>query len=294
MSAPASVLRFGHEAMSTAFSVAVAGLDEDEARQAAAAVFREVDRIERILSRFDPGSDIGRINRLRPGQSLRIGVETVECLRTAEEVHRETGGAFDVRFRSAAMLGWEIVAAAGGFEIRFGAGAAWGDDPPPPPVDIDPGGIGKGYALEKAAAVLSEWEVERALLDAGTSTVLAVGPGPFGESNGWPAGVGGPWAGRGVPGTVLLRDMALSGSGTEVKGAHVFDPRTGAPAGGHIAAWAAHRSAAVADALSTAFMAMTTAEVEAFCARRPDVWALVVADGGRASVFNGEILSEVR
>jgi thiamine biosynthesis lipoprotein len=103
-------------------------------------------------------------------------------------------------------------------------------------------------------------------------------------------GAGGLGAGPESPKSVLLRDFALSGSGTEVKGAHILDPRTGRPASGHIAAWAAHRSAAFADALSTAFMVMATAEVEAFCRRHPDVWALVVAAGGRVSIFNRDRL----
>ena len=292
MAAPASVFRFGHEAMSTAFGVAAAGRTEGELRQAAAAAFKEIDRIEGILSRFDPGSDVGRINRLRPGESLRIGIETVECLKTAEEVGRETGGAFDIRFRSPLKFHWEITPSGGGFEIRIKEIASPGDPTLPLTVEIDLGGIGKGYALEKAGAVLAAWGVQRSLLDAGTSTVFGIGPGPGGRSGGWPVGVGGPWARPGVPKSVLLRDMALSGSGTEVKGLHIIDPRTGRPAVGHIAAWASHRSASVADALSTAFMVMTTAEVEAYCGRHPDVWALVVADGGRAAVFSREMLSE--
>lgn len=295
MGDPPSVFRFGHEAMTTAFEIIAAGRDEDDLRQAASAAFGEIDRIERILSRFDPGSDVGRINRLHPGESLRIGIETFECLTTAENIRRDTNGAFDIRFRSPLKFEWEIASSGGGFEIRIKDVPPSGGPSLPLPVEIDLGGIGKGYALEKACAVLSEWGVERALLDAGTSTVLALGPGPGPDrrSQGWPVGAAGPWAGPGIPREVLLSDMALSGSGTEVKGAHILDPRTGRSAGGHIAAWAAHSSAAVADALSTAFMVMTTAEVEVLCGRRPDIWALVVAEGGRVFVFNREILPEL-
>ncbi len=294
MAEPESVFRFGHEAMSTAFEIFAAGPDEDDLRQAAQAAFREIDRIERILSRFDPGSDIGRINRLRPGESLRIGVETVECLTAAEDVRLETAGAFDIRFRSLIKYGWEIGPSGGGFEFRLREAETPEGKPSQAPLELDLGGIGKGYALEKACAVLSEWGVERALVHGGTSTAfgLGAGPEPDGRSKGWPVGVAGPWAGPGVPRSVLLADIALSGSGTEVKGAHILDPRTGEPARGHIAAWAAHPSAAVADALSTAFMVMATAEVEALCRRRPEVWALVVADGGCVMIFNREALPE--
>jgi thiamine biosynthesis lipoprotein len=296
MAGTPSIFRFGHEAMSTEFEIFAAGREEDDVRPAAAAAFREVDRIERILSRFDPGSDVGRINRLRPGESLRIGIETVECLRAAERIRRETAGAFDIRFRSAIKRDWTVSPSGGGFEFLVpdegvGPGEALGAS-----IDLDLGGIGKGYALEKAGAVLAEWDVERALIQAGTSTALGLGPGPVpgGPEKGWPVGVGGPDPGPGVPRAVLLAGFALSGSGTEVKGAHVLDPRTGRSAGGHAAAWAAHRSAAVADALSTAFMVMSTAEVEAFCGRHPEVWALVVAADGRATLFNRKLLPEAK
>ena len=296
MTEPKSVFRFGHEAMSTPFEVVAAGRDEDYLRQAASAAFREIDRIEGILSRFDPGSDVGRINRLRPGESLRIGIETFECLTAAEDVRLETAGAFDIGFRSLIQYGWEIEPSGGGFEIRLRETEAVEGKPSRSPLELDLGGIGKGYALEKACAVLAEWGVERALVHAGTSTAFGLGPGPEpgGRLKGWPVGVGGPWAGPGDPRSVLLADMALSGSGTEVKGAHILDPRTGRPARGHIAAWAAHPSAAVADALSTAFMVMATAEVEDFCRRRPEVWALVVADGGRVTIYNRGLLEESR
>jgi len=294
MAGTPSIFRFGHEAMSTEFEIFAAGLEEDDVRPSAAAAFREVDRIERILSRFDPGSDVGRINRLRPGESLRIGIETVECLRTAERVRRETADAFDIRFREAIKRDWTIKPSRGGFEILSAAESAQPDAAFLPSLDLDLGGIGKGYALDKAGAVLAEWDVERALIQAGTSTALGLGPGPVpgGPEKGWPVGAGGLHPGPGVPRAVLLAGFALSGSGTEVKGAHIVDPRTGRSASGHVAAWAAHRSAAVADALSTAFMVMSTAEVEAFCGRHPEVWALVVGADGRAALFNRELLPE--
>jgi len=88
--------------------------------------------------------------------------------------------------------------------------------------------------------------------------------------------VGGKWGDAAGLGGALLRDQAVSGSGTEVKGGHVLDPRTGKPARGHPAAWVIAPSAAVADALSTAFMVMSTGEVEDFCARHPEISALLV------------------
>jgi thiamine biosynthesis lipoprotein len=302
---PSPVHRFSHQAMGSFFEVTIAGDEGSYAGQAAQAAFNEIDRIERLFSRFDPTSEISRIGRLRPGESLLIGFETFECLSLAERVRAETNGAFDINVRTAMKYGgsglnsqthtefqevirhvsahsFELAATGQGFEVRRGerAGGPWR------PMDLDLGAIGKGYALDKALAVLADWSIVNALIHGGTSTAVAVGNAP--EKQGWPVGVGGGWPCQEAPREIQLTGRALSGSGTEVKGQHIVDPRTGTPARGHVAAWALHPAAASADALSTAFMVMDTAEVEDYCRRHSDVWALVVKDYGDCRVF-GEI-----
>ena len=289
------VPRFAHEAMATTFEVFIAGLDPAYAGQAARAAFDEIDRLERLFSRFDPSSETSRIGRLAPGGSLRVGLETAEVLGLAAFVQAETGGAFDVNYlgggpgragrarrrpRPLASL-LRIDTDGRGFEVtrlRPAGRAAV------PGLALDLGAIGKGYALDAAMGVLRTWDVGNALLHAGTSTALADGPGPPGR--GRAAGAGGAAGGAAGPGGGLRRRRALGGSGTEVKGAHVVDPRTGRPAAGHPAAWASHPSAAVSDALSTALMVMSTAEAAAFCRRHPAVWALVKTGPETCRIFN--------
>jgi thiamine biosynthesis lipoprotein len=304
---PLRVHRFAHEAMATTFEIFVAGKEEAYAGQAARAAFGEVDRLERLFSRFDPSSEISRIGRLEPGGSLRVGIETAEVLGLAAFVQSETNGAFDVNYlgqgrtarRRGASLPQPIQALLGvstdghGFEVtrlrpRGGAAAS--------KIDLDLGAVGKGYALDAALAVLRDWDVGNVLLHAGTSTALAAGPGPAGEARGrgWPVGAGSTAGTTSGPGRIILRNRALSGSGTEVKGAHIIDPRTARPAAGHAAAWASHPSAAASDALSTAFMVLSTAEVTAFCGRQPIVWALVKLGPKTCRIFNGAALAEKR
>jgi FAD:protein FMN transferase len=289
--------RFTHHAMATVFEVLIPGEEEAYAGQAARAAFKEVERIERLFSRFDPASDVGRVNRLAPGGSLAVGVETYECLILAQEVGRAVGGAFDVNVRALIKYGrgagpapFELLHGPGGFAVR----RPEPDGGTPVPLDLDLGGIGKGYALDRAVEVLAEWSIENALIHGGTSTAASLGdaPGRKGPGMGWPVGVGGGWPCPETPTVFPLRGRALSGSGTEVKGGHILDPRTGAPAAGHLAAWASHPSATVADALSTAFMVMATPEVEAYCRDHPDVWALVVRDYGDCRVFNPGLCPE--
>jgi thiamine biosynthesis lipoprotein len=308
-----SIHRFSHQAMGTFFEVLIAGEEASYAGQAAREAFVEIDRLERLFSRFDPGSDIARVNRLRPGEEAVVGLDAFDCLSMAEEARRETGGAFDVNVRagnrggppeSAAPLmlsggSGRFIVSRPGRESAFQAG-----------LDLDLGGIGKGYALDAALEILKAWSLDNALLNGGTSTVLALGSPPPEENTGthhlsvlksgqlsdvspnlfgWPVGVGGGWPE--APGRVFLSGRAMSGSGTEVKGQHVLDPRTGRPATGHLAAWASHPRAALADAFSTAFLVMAPAEVEDFCARHPEVWGCVVAGYGDVRVFNSGLLA---
>jgi thiamine biosynthesis lipoprotein len=290
---PELVHRFAHEAMGTIFEVLIAGQEITYAVQVSQAVFKEIDRLEAVFSRFNATSEIGQINRLRPGESLRISLDAFECLKVAERVQRETAGAFNINFRQAGNSSerpeFELIAADSGFRVRLRQDFLGRS---PAGLDLDLGAVGKGYALDKAASILAEWSVERFLIHGGTSTALAAGdaPGLSQGENGWPVGVGGTWELPGVPKRALLKGRALSGSGTEVKGRHIRDPRTGRPAEGHLAVWVSHPSAAVSDALSTAFMAMSKKEARRYCERHSDVWALLITPKKKGLLFNREIL----
>ena len=248
---------FSHKAMSSIFKVIANEQDREYAQQASMAVFREVDRIERLLSKYDQGSDIGQINLLKPGTSVRVAIETLECLEKAVWAHTVSGGLFDPTVgtgfqwleidRPHFSIGWK----------KEGAGK------------LDLGGIGKGFAIDKAAEILTDWDVPEAVISGGTSTVLALGKE-------WELGVGGPWGEKAGITSLTLKNKALSGSGTESRGEHIVNPKTGKPARRHLAAWAIHPSAAASDALSTAFMMMAPEKIAQLCATNPGTGAFVV------------------
>ncbi|RPJ85834.1 MAG: FAD:protein FMN transferase [Acidobacteria bacterium] len=291
--------RFAHQAMATYFEVIVDEDDATYAGQAAQAVFAEVDRLETLLTRFRPTSDLSQVNRLQPGQSVKVTLDLFECLAIAQEMHEKTGGAFDptvgplmnsLRGENGVLLNLtdkrraEALARVGMKRIQLdrenltvtlapvkGAHEAG-------PVGLDLGGVGKGYALDRGVEILHDWGIESALLHSGTSTAFAIGsprsstPG----EEGWVLGTGGEWREAVGFGTVRIRNEALSGSSKRLKGEHILDPRTGYPAREHLAAWSLAPSAAVADALSTAFMIMSTSEVMDVCKSMPAVGGLVI------------------
>jgi thiamine biosynthesis lipoprotein len=298
-----SIFRFSHFAMGTTFEIMISGKDEIYSRQVSQAIFGEIDRIENLFSRFNSCSEIGQINHLKPGQSLKVGVETFECLEAAAQIHSQTHGAFDVNIGSLVKNhpdagGHTKKPNPGQIQLRSDLSKSTGEfivqiqeeqsEHASGGVDLDLGAIGKGYALDKTVDILSDWSINRALIHGGTSTALAVGTPPNGHPNkeGWPVGITGDWNFPHAPKEYLLMDRALSGSGTEVKGEHIFDPRTGRPAKGHRAAWVSHPSAAIADALSTAFMVMRTEEVKNYCDSHPEVWALIIVDSKSYKIFD--------
>ena len=288
---------YTHRAMDTEFRVSF-GEGEDEAlcASAVAVAFERIDELERLLSRFNDTSDVAVIRALSPGQVAAVASETIALLVECARVCAATGGAFDptvgalmARLRHEQEGGkrnadWQMdkdalddLLARGGMqrlvldvehlrvavkEDRLGRDT---------PLELDFGGIGKGFALDECRKILTgeQFELSRFLLDAGTSTQWAQGAG-------WKLGVGGAWKGRTKLDTVLeVKDAALSGSGFELQGEHVVDVRRRGAACRWGQAWArCGRSAAVADALSTAALALSSRELAA-AARALDARILV-------------------
>jgi thiamine biosynthesis lipoprotein len=259
------VSHFRHEAMATFFELAIAHPDERYAQQAAATAFRELDRLEDDLSRFVESSDIARASRLGRGESVRLGEAAFECLLLAADVALATHRAFDPAYGSLRPVDLPVGVLPFTLDPATHTLASQAIR-----LSLDLGAMGKGYALDRIATLLREWEIEFACLNSGGSTVLAFGAPP--DATGWPVALGeDPAVRRSFP----LANAALSGSGTAVKGAHLIEPRTGKTAARNARVWALAPTAAVADAHSTAFFIFGDEEISAFCTEHPTIGAAV-------------------
>jgi thiamine biosynthesis lipoprotein len=262
----------------------------------------EVDRIEDALTVFRDSSEAARVNREAAGGPVPVSDMLFCVLQRCREVYEAVEGAFDPTAGPLSRC-W-------GFQQREGRLpddteiAAALDVVGLDKVDLDAdgrtvrflrqgmalnfGGIGKGYALDRAAALLRERGVPRALLSAGGSSVLAFG------GEGFPVELRSPRAAD-VIAHVEVAEAALGTSGAgeqffEAGGrryGHVLDPRTGWPASGVLSASVASAAAADADALSTAFLVGGPALAQRYCDAHPGTLALLTleADPSRLARF---------
>jgi thiamine biosynthesis lipoprotein len=262
--------RFAHDAMGCTFEVRFVCPDRQYARRAAQAVFAELDGLELELSHFVEHSDVSRIGTLRAGQQMRVSADTYDCLTAAFEISSSTVGVFDVTYRTKRPP--DRPASLPVLELDS-------DEPVVKAlvdyVQVDLGGIGKGYALDRMADFLSDWSIDVCLLHAGQSTVLAHDGSPRDTAHPnpltWRVALRDDHDQKRSAGWAVLTNQALSGSGRLLHGDHIVDARTGRPTTHTPCAWAIAPTATVADALSTAFMIMSRAEMDAFLRRHTEI-----------------------
>ena len=243
------------DAMGSTYSIALYGYDRVKMEAAADAAFDEVRRLDDLLSNYQPGSQWSEVNRNAAAKPVKISAELFQLLSACIQYSRESEGAFDITV-GPLMKVWgfykgsghlphkpEIAAALAkvGYRhilldrvaqtVRFSR----------PGVEMDPGGVGKGYAVDRMVDVLRQNGIRTALVAGSGSSIYGMGAPPD-EPKGWPVKIKDPWDNRKTLAEVWLKDSSMSTSGSYEKFfraegkiyAHIMDPRTGYPAQGSV------------------------------------------------------------
>ena len=290
-------IRIHRAAMACRFEILLDGADDRHA-VAAREALDEADRLESALSVFRETSELSRVNRTAAQGPATVDADLFALLDRCRGLHAQTAGAFDITStplsrcwgflkREGRLPSPEAIAAAralvGMSGVLFDAAARtirFAREG----MELNLGSIGKGYALDRMAALMRGRGVGHALLSAGGSSAVAVG----GRGEGWTVDIRSRQVAGGKLARLRLRDGALATSGAgeqffEVDGrryGHVIDPRTGWPASGVLSVSVVTAEGARSDALSTAFLVGGLEVARRYCASYPQTLALVTPDDG--------------
>jgi thiamine biosynthesis lipoprotein len=291
----ADTLRIQTQAMACHFAVFL-DAQRREQLDSVSEVLESVHGLEALMSVYRSESPMSRANATAAKQDAVLEETLFEVVALACRIAEETDGAFDpttgplVELWQKARESGQVpdegevrrVRELGGLDdvavdvpsrsIRYGRGG----------VELNLGGIGKGFALDRIGAQLLAKGVEEFLLHGGHSSVLA--RGGHAEHAGWPVGIRNPLFPTRRLATLLLCQQALSTSGSGIESyriggrrfSDILDPRTGWPAEGMLSVTVLAETAAEADALSTAFFVGGVEFAEACCDNRPGVAALLI------------------
>lgn len=240
------------DAMGSTFTIVAYGESRVQLETAVDLAFEEVRRIDDLLSNYKPRSEWSLVNREAANRAVRVSPELFDFLETCLQYSRQSDGAFDITVGPLVKV-WGFYKGSGrlphraeirgalsrvGYQkvlldrsnqsVRFSRDG----------VEIDPGGIGKGYAVDRVVGILRERGIRSAMVSGGGSSIYGLGSPP--GMSGWPVKIRHPRNPKESVADVVLHDLSMSTSGTSEKFfyaggklySHVFDPRTGYPAQG--------------------------------------------------------------
>lgn len=301
----AYLLEFSRQAMACRFAVFLNAGQFHDATQRAFETLDLVEQLEDQMTVYRDHSEVSRLNRSAAESPFVVETRLYDLLRQARQLHVESGGAFDISSGPLSKV-WGFYRRQGHLpnhdalaEALERVGVRWleFDDERKavafgrPGVEINLGGIGKGYALDRCVEFLESAGVSDFAIHGGQSSIVARGSrlGQH-QAGGWRVGVNHPLRPEQRLAEIVLRDQALGTSGSRRQSfyhqgkryGHILDPRSGQPAEGVYSATVVAPTAAVADALSTAFYVMGVTEALDYCRRHPELGALMVTPARRS------------
>jgi FAD:protein FMN transferase len=286
--------------MGTIFTIDLYVADQATAEQDMDLAFDEIDRLEALLSNYRPSSELSRISREAGAAPVVTDPETFRFLERSLYWSRVSNGAFDITV-GPLLRAWGFFFHQGRIPSQGELNAVrnkigWKNialDPQTRTVsftnhqsmELDPGSIGKGFAVDSVVKLLRNQGVTSAFISAGGSTLYAIGAVP--GTAGWPVDIPDPRPDPRHPGkiaaTILLKDTSLStGACTEkffIKNGHrychIFDPRTMRPVEAMLQTTVIDPSATDSDALSTVVFVLGPEASRKLLASMPNTQALI-------------------
>lgn len=284
-----------HRAMGTEFSLDLFASSQTQADEMFGMAFDEIDRLDDLLSNYKASSELSRISREAAGQAVVTDAETFRFLDRSQYWSKASGGAFDITVgpllrtwglfdhgghipsdkelaEARERVGWEKVELdSAAHSVHFSGGHA---------LELDPGSIGKGFAVDSVVSLLRGQGVQNAFLSAGSSTLYGLGAPP--GKSGWPVSIPNPEH-PDEPTNILLHNTSLStGACTEKffvyeghRYCHIFDPRTGRPVEGTLQTTVLSPSATDSDALSTVVFVLPPNDSQRILKNMHDTTALI-------------------
>ena len=270
------------------------------ASEVALGAFALIDQYEDRLSVYRDHSEVSQLNQNAYPDPVEIESDLMELLRSAQNLSIETGGAFDVTStplsklwgffqRQASVPTDEAISEAlelvsyEHFELLPDQQVKFSRQG----IHINLGSIGKGFTLDRVGEWIDEQGIEDCIIHGGQSSVVAKGCGQVAanqNSAGWNVGISHPLIPAQRLAELQLIDTALGTSGTGRQGffhngrryGHIIDPRTGWPTDHFLSTTVICKSAAMADALATAFFVMPLEEIQCYLDKRKSLGAIVV------------------
>ena len=286
--------------MACKFEVTLPSSNENGVALADAAL-DEVDRIEQQLSVFRVDSEVSKLNREAALAPVKVDQSLYQLLSLCKELHHDTEGAFDVTSGPLTRC-WgflmrqgrvptpeqieEAISSVGSEKLLLDpSGSVFFTRSD---IEINFGSIGKGYALDRIASIFDS-QKQSCLLNAAGSSFRAIG------SDTWTVGLRDPTVKSRRLGVLRLRNCSMSTSGSEEqffesegrRYGHIIDPRTGWPSESVTSVTVVTDSAAVSDALATAFFVAGRQLAERYCKSHPEVAAILFERNETAPVVIG-------
>lgn len=289
--------------MGTVFEIAAYDQTSEHASVALENAFQEIVRVDNLLSNYKPDSALSRLNRSAHFHAEKVPPDLYRVVEESVRFSMLSGGKFDISIAPLVDL-WKAAIAGEGtpsLAKQQVAGACVGYEKikltPPDQITfhsscmrLDLGAIGKGYAVDRAAEILQSSGIRNALINAGGSTILAMGSPP-GQSA-WLVHLRDP--SYKVDPQVMLKDESLSTSEQTASsllgndsGGHIIDPDTGKPLRSEFAVSVTAKTGMLSDALSTTLLLLGPEKGKMLVHSMPGVSAIWISRDAQMETVTG-------